>query len=137
MILIVCVDDDNGMMFNHRRQSQDHCLRSHILAITTGKRLWMDVYSAGQFSIEETENIDIDDYFLSKAAVGDYCFVEDLDVSKYENLAEKVILYRWNRKYPGDLFFSIPLQDHGWKLIKSTDFAGSSHDKITEEIYSK
>ena len=23
MILIVCVDDHNGMMFNHRRQSQD------------------------------------------------------------------------------------------------------------------
>ena len=23
MILIVCIDDNKGMMFNHRRQSQD------------------------------------------------------------------------------------------------------------------
>ncbi len=31
MILIVCVDDNKGMMFNHRRQSQDRVLRRHIL----------------------------------------------------------------------------------------------------------
>ena len=27
MILIVCIDDNKGMMFNHRRQSQDGVLR--------------------------------------------------------------------------------------------------------------
>ena len=31
MILIVCIDDNKGMMFNHRRQSQDGVLRRHIL----------------------------------------------------------------------------------------------------------
>ena len=42
MILIVCVDDHNGMMFNHRRQSQDRILRGDILELTEGKILWMD-----------------------------------------------------------------------------------------------
>lgn len=41
MILIVCVDDHNGMMFNHRRQSQDRILRGDILELTEGKILWM------------------------------------------------------------------------------------------------
>ena len=37
MVLIVCVDDHNGMMFNHRRQSQDRILRGDILELTEGK----------------------------------------------------------------------------------------------------
>ena len=45
MILIVCVDDHNGMMFNHRRQSQDRILRADILELTGGKKLWMNAYS--------------------------------------------------------------------------------------------
>ena len=45
MILIVCVDDHNGMMFNHRRQSQDRVLRADILELTDGKKLWMNAYS--------------------------------------------------------------------------------------------
>lgn len=52
MILIVCVDDHNGMMFNHRRQSQDRILRGDILELTEGKILWMDAYSKKQF-VEE------------------------------------------------------------------------------------
>lgn len=30
MIVIACLDDNGGMMFNHRRQSQDSVLRAHI-----------------------------------------------------------------------------------------------------------
>ena len=52
MILIVCVDDHNGMMFNHRRQSQDRILRGDILELAEGKILWMDAYSKKQF-VEE------------------------------------------------------------------------------------
>ena len=34
MIIIAAVDDRNGMMFNHRRQSQDKVLREKILSLT-------------------------------------------------------------------------------------------------------
>ena len=30
MIIMVCVDDNNGMMFNKRRQSQDRVLRQRM-----------------------------------------------------------------------------------------------------------
>ena len=49
MKIIVCVDNQNGMMFNHRRQSQDRALRKRILELTGGKKLWMNAYSQKQF----------------------------------------------------------------------------------------
>ena len=109
MILITCVDNNMGMLFNHRRQSQDRVLKERI----------------------------IDEHFLSKAACNDICFVEDCSVAPFEQKIEKIILYKWNRDYPADFYFDIPLSEHGWKLISSEDFVGFSHDKITEEIYVK
>ena len=46
MIVIACLDDNGGMMFNHRRQSQDRVLRAHIAALVGGAMLWMNHYSA-------------------------------------------------------------------------------------------
>ena len=40
MKVIVCVDDKGGVMFNHRRQSQDRVLRERILGMTAGQTLW-------------------------------------------------------------------------------------------------
>lgn len=57
MVLIVCVDDHNGMMFNHRRQSQDRVLRADILELTDGKKLWMNAYSEKQFAESDTARI--------------------------------------------------------------------------------
>lgn len=137
MILIACVDDNNGMMFNHRRQSQDRVLREHILQMTSGNRLWMNHYSAKQFADECAPQINVDDGFLNEAAPGDYCFVEVDDAAEYERWMEKIVLYKWNRRYPSDVHFGISLQADGWRLTSSTDFVGSSHEKITEEVYEK
>ena len=84
MILIVCVDDDNGMMFNHRRQIQDRVLRERVLGMTAGSRLWMNHYTEKQFATENAPQINVDDGFLNEAAPGDYCFVEGDDVTNYE-----------------------------------------------------
>ncbi len=51
----------------------------------------------------------------------------------YEDRIEKVILFKWNRNYPADTFFSLDLS--GYTLEKTEDFAGNSHEKITKEIY--
>ena len=67
MILIVCVDDHNGMMFNHRRQSQDRILRGDILELAEGKILWMDAYSKKQFVEEGMTQIRVEEDFLQKA----------------------------------------------------------------------
>lgn len=135
MILIACIDDQMGMMFNHRRQSQDRLLRRHILQITAQSRLWMDRYSAGQFP--DAENIVIDDACCLHTPPGEYCLIEKQDAASCEARCEQIILFRWNRRYPSDHRFDIPLKEHGWMLTESSDFAGYSHEKITEEIYIK
>ena len=102
----------------------------------------MNHYSENQFKefenyINNSQNYYIDEHFLSKAACNDICFVEDCSVAPFEQKIEKIILYKWNRDYPADFYFDIPLSEHGLKLISSEDFVCSSHDKITEEIYVK
>lgn len=75
MKLIFCIDEKKGMMFFGKRQSQDSVLREWIIAHTAGSKLWMSSYSAKQF--KELEGYIVDDDYVSKAAVGDYCFIED------------------------------------------------------------
>ena len=47
----------------------------------------------------------------------------------------EIIVYRWNRDYPADLFLDIDLKD--WELAETAEFAGNSHEKITREVYRK
>ena len=68
-------------MILRRRQSQDRMVREYILKSTEGHELWMNNYSAQQFVL--APQINVDNNFLSVAAPGEYCFVEDLDVKPY------------------------------------------------------
>ena len=133
MKLIFCIDDKKGMMFFGKRQSQDGMLREWIISHTTGSNLWMSNYSAKQFK-DLTGYIADDDYQM-KAAVGDYCFVEDKGYA-LEGVSE-IILCHWNRKYQADKVFDIDLKANGFKKVDSEDIKGSSHDKITIETYRK
>ena len=65
-----------------------------------------------------------------EAAPGEYCFVEDISVAHFEKWAEQIILFKWNRKYPGDFYFDIDVQKPEWKLSHTEDFAGSSMKKL-------
>lgn len=136
MILMVCIDDDCGMAFANRRQSQDRILRARLLRLSGGV-LRLNAYSAKQFPPEESANFIVEEDFLEQAGEGDFCFAETIDVAPFEEKAEKIILYRWNRRYPASLHFSIPLEEHGWKCAAAEEFQGYSHEKITEEVYVK
>ncbi len=135
MIVIACVDDNNGMLFHQRRQSRDIALYNHILQLTEGKRLLMNEYSAKQFLKEEHQNVIVQSDFLDIAQEQDYCFVENTDISQYGNDIQKIILYRWNRVYPADYYFQFPINKDIWKLQTVSDIKGNSHDMITEEVY--
>ncbi len=143
MILIACIDDNKGMMFNHRRQSQDRVLRQHILSMVGDGRLWMNEYSGKMFTKDSDgspeERICVDEDFLNKASAGEYCFVEKdswvVDMFPDTANIESVVLYKWNRVYPADRYFTMDLS--GWKLVETTEFPGSSHEKITEERYER
>lgn len=133
MILIACVDDHGGLAFNHRRQSSDSVVRDRILELSDGGKLWMNHYSAKQFDQGEAPQINVDDAFLSEAAQGEFCFVEDTSPAEYERWIEKIILFKWNRVYPQDVALGLDLTN--WTLQSSGDFAGHSHEKITVEVY--
>ncbi len=126
MKLIVCLDDNNGMMFNKRRQSRDRVLVENVLELCKGESLYTNEYSAKLFPENSVEIVDNPD------EMGDgYCFVENFTVNE-ENVDE-IIVYKWNRVYPADTYFNIDLTK--WILTESVDFEGSSHEKITREIY--
>ena len=133
MYAIVCADDNLGMLFNCRRQSQDRVLRDYLLKLTAGHRLFMNGYSAKQF--EDRYQVQVSEDFLQKAGDEDFCFVEDQKLSPYEGKIHALILCRWNREYPADAH--LDLDYSAWALIYSEEFPGSSHEKITVEVYKK
>ena len=130
--IIVCVDKDNGMLFNNRRLSKDKILCEKILEITSSSKLLMNEYTKSLF--ENSENIIVDNNFLQNANLGDFCFIENIDINEY-NQIEQVYIFNWNRKYPADRFFNLNLSN--FKKIKTENFAGNSHEKITLEIYTR
>ena len=135
MIVIACVDKKYGMLFNHRRQSQDRLLRARILDLTKDSTLWMNAYSSKQFKEGLPSHVSVSDDFLSLAGPGDFCFVEHADLTLYQDKITGIILYHWNREYPADQYFSLDMTQY--MMEKITDFPGSSHETITEEVYTR
>ena len=74
---------------------------------------------------------------LDEAESGDFCFIESLPLCNHVEDIEALVIYRWNRIYPYDKTLDIDPQAEGFKLSEVKDFAGSSHEKITKEIYIK
>ena len=133
MHTIICLDDDNGMLFHDRRQSQDVKLRADVLERLGERMLWMNAYSARQFADAEDARIHISDSFLEEAGKDDFCFVENRPLLPYEAQIQEVICYRWNRRYPSDVKLDLSLE--GWNVMEETEFAGKSHERITRTVY--
>ena len=126
MKLIVCLDDNRGMLFNSRRQSRDRVLIKNVLELCEGEKLYTNDYSLTLFPENSVE------IFESTSEIGNgYCFAENFTVN--EDALEEIIVYKWNRVYPADVHFNISLEN--WNLTETVDFEGSSHEKITREIY--
>ena len=137
MKIIVCVDDNNGMMFNKRRQSRDRVLIQDIIANLDGSNLLIAPYSEKLFEDSDIDAFFISDFILDEAAPDDFCFIENIALNKYASKINELIIYHWNRKYPADTYLDIDPTSLGMKLITTTEFVGSSHDKITKELYRK
>ncbi len=134
MKLIVCLSDDGGMMFNHRRQSRDRVLIADMIHHTKDANLWVSPYSAPLFG-EDCPNLHIAPAPLEAVKKNDYCFVEDTPLPQALDGTDELIIYRWNRLYPSDVYFHCDTSS--FFLRESSEFVGSSHDKITKEIWRK
>lgn len=135
MIVIVCLDDKKGMMFNHRRQSRDQAVTDRIQKICAGKTLWMNPYSDKLYGGLEGMEIVVENDFLSLAGSGEICLVESDCLMPFIEKIEQVIIYRWNRTYPADIYLDLDLSQ--WERKERNEFPGTSHEKIAEEIYER
>ena len=132
MTLFICVDDEMGVGFNNRRQSKDRILRARMLSRAAGHALFVSEYTAKQFEEGET-GYTVCDKPEKKAGKGDFIFAEDRDIPLRK--VKTLVLYRWNRLYPADRYFHFDAAREGFVLAETAEFVGSSHEKITEEVY--
>jgi len=130
--LIVCVDDRMGMAFGGRRQSRDRSLCEDMIAFAAGRTIRMAPRSARLFAGMGGETAASED-FAEVVSANECCFAEFQPVGELAERADELVLYRWNRHYPADLRFDVPLED--WRLTQVSGFAGTSHEKITREVY--
>ncbi len=141
MKIILCVDDDMGMLFNKRRQSRDKKVIEDIFQMTD--TIWIHPFSEKLFQEGELQTlvengakkVVADEDFLKKAKAGEYCFVENQGLMLYSNDIEQIVLYCWNRRYPSD--FKLDLDLSKWEPKVVTEFVGKSHEKITKIVYEK
>ena len=122
MTIFICLDDADGLAFNHRRQSRDRVLCEHIAALSQKGVLRMNASSFPLFSGINAPNICAEDDFMQHAQ------------PNYLGFASHLTVFRWNRRYPADLHFSVP---ECWKKVREIEFEGSSHPTITQEDYVK
>ena len=122
------------MLFNHRRLSRDRRVCEKILDYSNEKELWMNAYSRKLFTdLTDINSIQVDEEFLDKSQ--SICFAENQDITPYLPKIDTLVLFQWNRDYPADFFFTVDLSQ--WNLISTEDFEGTSHEKITMEVYKK
>lgn len=137
MKVIICVDDNNGMMFNNRRQSRDRILIDNVVQNVVGGNLLMAPYSEPLFKDSDIDSFFLSEDILEEAAPEDFCFIENKAILPYSDRIDELIIYRWNRVYPADMYLDIQPEALSLKLVSTTEFAGSSHEKITKELYKK
>ena len=68
---------------------------------------------------------------------GEFCFVENTEISGAAEKIEEFVVFRWNRKYPGDAGPDMLPWESGFFCAGCEEFPGNSHEKITMEIWRK
>ncbi len=124
------------MLFNNRRQSRDSAVLADIGSLVGSERLLCSPFSERMLADAGLSHIS-SERFLDIAEKGDFCFVENAALSEFLPRIEKIIIYNWNRHYPSDFRLDINPEKSGFKLTGRYDFSGTSHEKITREIFEK
>ena len=139
---IVCLDQEDGLLFNGRRQSRDRVVTEKILSMTEGKPLWMSAYSRRIFP--EDAPVCVAEDLVGKLAEPARKDAEQVESAQEEleravnlenEMIDEWIVFRWKRVYPADVFLKFPADDWEKELIET--FAGYSHEEIDLERYRK
>ncbi len=130
MDIIVCLDDKGGMLFNKRRQSKDRAVLEDMKGCLSAP-LTIDAFSEKLFADTGI------DYRVGEPEESGVFFAENVKISEIVDTCTRIVIYKWNRIYPSDFKFDIDLPKEGFVLKSTKDFAGTSHEKITREIYER
>lgn len=136
MTAIVCIEDRGGMTFMRRRLSKDKVLTEDIVKTVGDGILYISDFSEALFADSNISVMSVSNP-LDSAEAGDYAFIENSGLKESLEKIKVLIIYKWNRKYPFDFSLDVEPEKCGFSLKESYDFKGSSHDKITKEIYVK
>ena len=132
MEIIICLDDNNGMLFNNRRQSRDSKVLLDIKNSLNGS---LTIFP---FSEKLVSSAEIPYEIMSGSAnENTVLFVEDRGINEFLPAVHKITVYRWNRVYPADMSLDIVLSAEGFRITQTVDFEGTSHEKITKEVYER
>ena len=136
MKVIYVLDKNNGVLFNHRRQSKDAFLVENIVSKVKQENgtLFVSDYSKELFEGTDVSIQSLADFNLSEAKENDFVFIENEDIQLDDYKGELVYyFYKWSSVYPSDKKIELPLNDA--EVIKKETFSGNSHDEIYLEIW--
>lgn len=135
MVLIFTLDDDNGTRLADKRQSHDRVVGDKIAALA-GEHLHMLQHSMSFFKNNDMTNwsytICPDIWSIPQNAM---FFAEEVMPDEIMHAAEKIYVFRWNRRYPSLVKDRLNLD--GYTKTVMEEFPGYSHKNITLEVYEK
>ena len=134
MTVIVCIEDRGGILFNKRRVGRDALVYDDIAR--DHDRILLNSYSLPLFEGRIPETV-ICNSPISQGSAGDVCFIESGEIKDNLDRISRIILYRWNRRYPSDVRLGFEPGEVGFSLEATSEFVGNAHERITKEIYKK
>ena len=135
MTVMLCIDERGGMLFMNRRLSRDRILMKDIEKEVGEGILYISEFSEDLFPDSSISVMSVPEPLLS-AGKEDFVFIENEVLVNCIDIIDRLIIYNWNRSYPYD--FELDINPRAFFTLKeSYDFKGSSHDKITKEIFVK
>ena len=90
MIVISCVDSGLRILSHECLKKQYPQILQQMLQLTGNSKLWMNHTSAVLFDGMDANQVNVDEAFLNEAAPGEYCLVEEVDLSSDYDTAVKV-----------------------------------------------
>ncbi len=131
----VVLDDNEGMLLFGKRQSRDRVLVADFVDSAGNAPIYASEFSKVLF--ESYDNVKLCKNPFEEAPDGAVCFIENFLLTPYLDMIDTLVIYRWNRPYHSDVKFDVDVRKTGYKLKSVSEFQGSSHDKITKEIYTR
>lgn len=131
MKVILCLDENGGMLFNGRRQSRDKNVTADIIADLNDAKLYISPFSKVVFE-QYPDKVIVDENFLEKIAEDGVCFAEERLPENTQSIKE-ITVYRWNRVYPADMYCNIDFSK--FVLVCEKEFKGNSHTVITKQVF--